>query len=1353
MTSQSPDRILSPNFPNLQNKPFMTPSDTTRIEQFITRWQNSSGNERANYQMFFSELCDALGVKRPDVKGSVTGDPYCFDKDITIYHPSGKKTPGYIDFYKADHFLIEAKQGSEKSGKGTAKRGTNSYLKAMEAAFVQAIAYTRNLPSKPPFLLTCDIGDHFELWMGFSGDYGGYGARQDIGLTALRKPEIFDLFVDIFTDPQKRNPEKIAAKVTREVAADLAELSKRLEGLHEPEEVAHFLMRCIFTMFAEDVGLLREHLFTDALETRWLPNPKSFKPEVEALWQAMNDGTSFGFYGRLLKFNGGLFAEARAFELTADQLQVLLTAAKREWKDVEPAIFGTLLERALDSKERSKLGAHYTPRSYVERLVRPVVMEPLREQWDLVQGEVKQILGDVEKEPTAAQKKKAVAALEGFLTELRQVRILDPACGSGNFLYVTLDLIKQLESEVLRRLEDVTGQAQLRLDIDQVNPSQFLGIEINPRAAAIADLVIWIGYLQWHFRQFGNIPPVEPVLREYKNIECRDAVLAYDGKEEDIDPKTGKVRTRWGGRMMKHPVTGEMVPDPSDRIPIYRYINPRPAEWQEADYVVSNPPFIGNRAMRGMLGDGYAETIRQTYEDVPDTVDFVMYWWHKAAGLVRDKKLAKFGFITTNTIRQVWQRGVIEYHLNQKNSIQLFFAIPDHPWVDEGAAVRIAMTGVEIFDPKQPIRTAHLGSVINEHEAETPEDKAEQIEIIWQNVIKIFSNLRSGTDAKISLKLRSNQGLCCPGIKLHGVGFCLTEEQSKNIESEVVFKYLNGRDLAQSSRNAKVIDLFGLTEKDVQAKYPRAYQWISERVKPDRDQNNRASYRDKWWIFGEPRASFRPAWKGLLRYIGTAQTSKHRIFIFVDGEVIPDQQIIVVATNDAYILGVLSSRIHVTWALAAGGTLEDRPRYNNSVCFDPFPFPNPTPDRKQKIRELGERLDAHRKRVQAQHPDVTITAMYNLLEKIRAGEELTEKDREFNNKALVSTLKQIHDELDAAVFEVYGWEDLISPSPLTPLPEGEGNRYLDRLPSPLGRRTGDEGISKLAGRTRQIPSELLQRARELRQQQTPAEKLLWECLRDRRLYNAKFRRQHNLGQFIADFYCHAARLVIELDGKIHQQQQHRDSDRDQWMQANGFTVLRFRNQEVFSNTEAVLETISQVLPSPLTPLPEGEGNRNFDRLPSPLGRRAGDEGKRTENEGIDEIILERLVALNAERAEEVRNGLIRWLRPEYQAPGEVHIQQVIEGIAEVEEEIALAPVEQQKFPKAFKDQLAAVRDLLRTQGGEWTVEQIAAQFKGASRQKQTILTCLESLEALGIIAKHEEEGSDRWYLAELQKAS
>jgi hypothetical protein len=1145
----------------------MTPTDVARIEQFVTRWQTSSGSERANYQMFFTELCDALGVERPNVNGSAAMVPYCFDKHITIYHPSGKKTPGYIDFYKADHFLIEAKQGSNQAGKGTAKRGTNAYLKAMEAAFVQAIAYTRNLPNKPPFLLTCDIGDHFELWTGFNGDYGGYGARQDIALTDLRKEAIFALFVDIFTDPQKRNPEKIAAKVTRAVAADLAELSKRLEGLHQPQEVAHFLMRCIFTMFAEDVGLLKEHLFTEALETRWLPNPKTFKPEVEALWQAMNDGTAFGFYGRLLKFNGGLFAEATAFELNAEQLAVLLTAAKREWKDVEPAIFGTLLERALDTRERSKLGAHYTPRSYVERLVRPVVMEPLREQWDLVQGEVKQLLVTVETEPTAAQKKKAVAALEGFLTELRKVKILDPACGSGNFLYVTLDLIKQLESEVLRRLEDVTGQAQLRLDIDQVNPSQFLGIELNPRAAAIADLVIWIGYLQWHFRRFGDIPPVEPVLREYKNIKQGDAVLAYDNRVEDVDPKTGKVRTRWGGRTMKHPVTGELVPDPSEQIPIYRYINPRPAEWQEADYIVSNPPFLGKLYMLERLGEGYVKALRDAYKgQVPDSCDYVMYWWHRAAQLTAYLKTNGFGFVTTNSITQTFNRRLVSQVLEAKKPIHLIFAIPDHPWVDDEdcAAVRIAMTAGKAGKGTGRINLV-AAEKLNQDDGIAIVDLVE-IPGVVQADISVGPNV-AGTKS-----LKSNESLTSMGVMLGNRGF-LVEKESSLIESGSLLRpTLNGNDIMKLPRNVKVIDFFGLTEEDARQIAPAAFQQVLLKVKPERDLSREPRLREYWWLFARFRPHLREMTKGLMRYIVTPETAKYRVFMMVSAEVLPEHRLVVFGSDDAYNLGVLSSSIHVTWALATGGTLEDRPVYNKTVCFDRFPFPDPTPALKQKIRDLGERLDAHRKRVQAQHPDVTITAMYNLLEKIRAGVELTDSDRAFNNKALVSTLKQIHDELDAAVFEAYGWENLKA------------------------------------------------------------------------------------------------------------------------------------------------------------------------------------EGERQKAE-VDEMILERLVALNAERSEEERNGLIRWLRPDYQAPGEVQTQQIIEGMAEVEVEAAIAPVEQQPFPKVFKDQLAAVRDLLRTQGGEWTVVQIAAQFKGASRQKQTILTCLESLEALGIIARHGEEGSDRWYLAELQKAS
>jgi hypothetical protein len=464
----------------------------------------------------------------------------------------------------------------------------------------------------------------------------------------------------------------------------------------------------------------------------------------------------------------------------------------------------------------------------VERLVRPVVIEPLRQQWDEVELELKRILETAEgQEPTAAQRKKAEQEIQDFLVQLRQVRILDPACGTGNFLYVTLDLLKGLEHEAIARLVDVAGNVQLGLE--QINPSQFLGIEINPRAAAIAELVIWIGYLQWYFKRYGNAAPPEPVLQAFGNIENRDAVLAYDGMVPDVDAKTGEVRTRWGGRMMRHPVTGEEVPDPSDRVVIYRYLNARAAEWPEADYVVSNPPFIGNTWMREQLGDGYAEALRSIYPNVPETADFVMYWWHKSAEMTRGKKINRFGLITTNSIRQIFQRKVIEWHQNQKNPVDLVFAIPDHPWSDGDAAVRIAMTAGELEELKSN-RLAKIGAVISEREAQTPEDTADQVELQIKTVGKIFSNLQSGADIAGAAPLQSNKGLCCPGMKLHGMGFCVSQDEAKDLESEVINPYLNGRDLLQQSRNVLVIDLFGLSEQEVSIKYPKIYQWIRERA-------------------------------------------------------------------------------------------------------------------------------------------------------------------------------------------------------------------------------------------------------------------------------------------------------------------------------------------------------------------------------------------------------------------------------------------------------------------------------------------------------------------------------------------
>ena len=258
------------------------------------------------------------------------------------------------------------------------------------------------------------------------------------------------------------------------------------------------------------------------------------------------------------------------------------------------------------------------------------------------------------------------------------------------------------------------------------------------------------------------------------------------------------------------------------------------------------------------------------------------------------------------------------------------------------------MTGAEL-DTLKVAKITKLGNIVIEVEAETPEEEAERVEINWRDVGQIFSNLQVGTNVTITSPLKSNYKLSSRGVQLIGSGFCLTKKEAKDIESNVVHPYLNGRDLLQVSRNTLVIDLFGLTEDETIKNYPKAYQWLYDRVKPEREQNNRISYRKNWWIFGEPRANLRPALKTIERYIATIETAKHRVFIFLKSDVIPDNMLIAIALNEAYFLGTLSSSIHTIWALAAGGDLGgNTPRYNKTRCFDPFPFPDPTPEQKTK---------------------------------------------------------------------------------------------------------------------------------------------------------------------------------------------------------------------------------------------------------------------------------------------------------------------------------------------------------------------------------------------------------------------
>jgi hypothetical protein len=432
-------------------------------------------------------------------------------------------------------------------------------------------------------------------------------------------------------------------------------------------------------------------------------DPPTLRSMLAVLWADMDrGGFSPAVAQPLLCFNGKLFKGSgqahNVLPLDEAQIALLLAAAGANWREVEPAIFGTLLERALDPAERHALGAHYTPRAYVERLVLPTVVEPLRAEWADAQAAPLLLAGEAEAMEPGRMRDETLAAaraeLHRFHHRLCTVRVLDPACGSGNFLYVTLEHLKRLEAEVLERLHAlVEAQSRLGFAGETVTPQQLLGIEVNERAAALAELVLWIGFLQWHIRSFGDTSVAEPVIHDYGNIEHRDAVLAWD-RIEPMLGATGQVVGRWDGTPTRpHPATGEPVPDESAQVPQWRYINPRPAEWPQADFIVGNPPFIGKLKMREALGDGYAEALRSISSAVPDSADFVMYWVDKAASLARAGSAMRFGLISTNGIRQSFDRRVLEQHMAAKPALALAWAVPDHPWVDnaEGAAVRISM--------------------------------------------------------------------------------------------------------------------------------------------------------------------------------------------------------------------------------------------------------------------------------------------------------------------------------------------------------------------------------------------------------------------------------------------------------------------------------------------------------------------------------------------------------------------------------------------------------------------------------------------------------------------------------------
>lgn len=992
-----------------------------QVENFIARWQGQEGGqERANYALFLTELTDLLGLPHAEPASAAhENNDYVFERVVKEVARDGSASSKRIDLYKKDCFVLEAKQSrlsgdkkldtpqlpgldrsSESAPRGRRSGATRAWDVLMMNARTQAENYVRLLPAAhepPPFVLVCDVGHCIEVYANFRRDGKAYDQFPDrrsfrIFLEDLRDEAVRDRLKAIWTDPLSLDPSRHAARVTREIAARIAKVSQALEKSgHATEEVAMFLMRTLFTMFAEDVELLPKDSFKELLQD-CAEKPEIFPGMMQDLWKAMDEGGfSATIREQVKRFNGEFFKNRRALPLAKEEIGELAAAARYDWKDVEPAIFGTFLEQALDPSDRRKLGAHYTPRAYVERLVIATVIDPLRAEWDNARS-------TADRQKAEGKADAAIRTVAAFHDKLCDTRVLDPACGTGNFLYVSLELMKRLEGEVLEALNDLGGQEGLALESHTVDPHQFLGIEVNPRAAAIAELVLWIGHLQWHFRNRG-VAPSEPILKAFHNIENRDAVLLWDG-----------------------------YPLPKVENGVETYPNPRRPKWPEADYIVGNPPFVGGKDIRARMGSAYAEALWKAHKHMNDSADFVMYWWDRSADILLKPKsrLKRFGFVTTNSISQVFQRRVMEPHLNAKKPLSLVMAIADHPWTKvtrDSAAVRIAMTVAQAGK--------HDGRLM-EVTAEEAVDTDSPVILFDEKRGRINADLTVGVDVTQAVKLRSNEAIAYMGYKLHGQGFVLDRAEaeyfwSRNPETRQFIKpYSNGRDLVQKDQRRYAIDMYPMPLEHIRHKYPDVYHHLLLTVKPERDVNNEPFRKANWAWFGRTHENQRAATRDAIRFIGTTRTARHRIFVFLDKDHIAESKIVMICLETPYDLGVLTSRFHVIYSLSLGGWLGvgNDHTYNHTECFDTFPFPDATEAQKAAIGAIAEELDAHRKRVLAAHDHLTLTGLYNVLERLKAGaapQDLEPKERRIFDDGLVLILKELHEKLDAAVSQAYGW--------------------------------------------------------------------------------------------------------------------------------------------------------------------------------------------------------------------------------------------------------------------------------------------------------------------------------------------
>lgn len=937
-------------------------------QEFISKWRNVDLKERSASQSHFNDLCDLLGVEDP-ISADPKGEWFTFEKGAT--KTSGGD--GWADVWRQGCFAWEYK-GREAN---------------LEKAFDQLLRYSIALGS-PPLLIVSDM-ERIRIHTNWTNTVQQV---HEIGLEELVDASKRDILLACFNEPERLRPLKTRQMLTEEAASEFATLAQRLRDRgNESHLVAHFTIRLIFCMFAEDVGLLPNKMFQRMLEAS-RSAPENFALHAKTLFQAMRTGGTVGFE-RVEWFNGGLFDNDSVLPLESEDIDNLLDAAKLLWDEIDPSILGTLFERGLDPSKRSQLGAHYTDRDKIMRIIRPAVAEPLLREWDSVLAQMKAL---IESAPAPTKDKllrgsglaartkafnDATTLYRGYLERLRNFRVLDPACGSGNFLNLSLLALKDIEHRANLEAESL-GLAR---EFPRVGPENVLGIELNPYAAELARVSVWIGEIQW-MRRNGFDASRNPILRNLANIDCRDAIFSEEGVA---------------------------------------------AIWPPADVVVGNPPFLGNKKMIRELGEGYVKAVRDCYKHVlPRAGDLVCFWFAKAWDLVENGKLSRCGLVATNSIRSGASNDVLKKIVTGG---RIFEAWDDEPWVVDGAAVRVSIV---CFDKAgdSPVRL-----------------DGELCSLIRPNLTC------AAVDLTQRQTLPENLGVCFVGVILNGnfeltgdrAREMLSAPQNVNgrPNSDVIRPTLNGDDFNGVRPDKWVIDFGTALSREAAAYYELPYKWVDEEVRPYRQRIGQDgkyvvradSERNIWWRHARARPKMRAAFSGISRYIATPMVSSYRTFDFLPVSVLPDQKLVCFNRSDPAFLGVLHSRVHYAWTVAtcswigAGNDIT----YSNTAVFETFPFPaGLTPDipehvwfqnaQAANIRDAAERLLTLRNNwlfpagLAVSSPEVVSGYPDRMLAVDgSAAEVLAQRTLGQLYSAPPDWLRDAHRALDIAVFTAYGW--------------------------------------------------------------------------------------------------------------------------------------------------------------------------------------------------------------------------------------------------------------------------------------------------------------------------------------------